>query len=74
MGARTATGAAGPGLRPARPEDSPASEEGKHTEVAGLSKADAEALLDWLEAHGCRERALLWVEGKGFTVRYVRPD
>jgi hypothetical protein len=40
---------------------------------AGLNKAQAEQLLDWLERQGCVERELVWEEGKGFTVSFVPP-
>jgi hypothetical protein len=39
--------------------------------VNGLSKAEAENLLDWLEAHGCQEREVICEEGRAFTVRYA---
>jgi hypothetical protein len=35
---------------------------------SGLTKSDAEDLLDWLEANGRRGKLTL-VSGKGFTVR-----
>jgi hypothetical protein len=35
---------------------------------SGLTKSDAENLLDWLEASG-RKGKLTFVSGKGFTVR-----
>jgi two-component system CheB/CheR fusion protein len=41
--------------------------------VSGLTKAEAEDLLDWLEGRGCTEREVAWEEGRGFTVRYRRP-
>jgi CheY-like chemotaxis protein len=41
--------------------------------VSGLTKAEAEDLLDWLEARGCAEREVAWEDGRGFTVRYRRP-
>jgi hypothetical protein len=36
--------------------------------VRGLTKAEAEELLDWLEAHGAAG-ALDYEEGRGFAVR-----
>ncbi len=37
---------------------------------SGLTKAEAEAMLDLLEAHGYQDRELEIVEGEGFTVRW----
>jgi hypothetical protein len=42
---------------------------GSHT-VPGLSKTEAEELLDWLEAHGVQNRELVQADEQGFTVRY----
>lgn len=39
-------------------------------EVRGLTKQEAEDLLDWLEANGYQHRELNYVTGKGFAVRY----
>jgi hypothetical protein len=36
----------------------------------GLTKNEAEDLLDWLEAAGCRRYELAGVDGSGFTVRW----
>ncbi|MCI0458287.1 MAG: hypothetical protein L0Z62_15085 [Gemmataceae bacterium] len=36
---------------------------------AGLSKNDAELLLDWLQAHGCSDCELSYEPKTGFTVR-----
>jgi hypothetical protein len=33
-----------------------------------LPKAQAEMLLDWLEAHGCTRRAVTCPDGRCFTV------
>ena len=41
--------------------------------VSGLTKEGAEALLDWLEAHGCRDAQVCLDESGGFTVRYRTP-
>ena len=38
--------------------------------VSGLTKADAEQLLDQLEAHGISRREVLYQEAQGFTVRW----
>jgi hypothetical protein len=40
--------------------------------VAGLTKMEAEDWLDWLEAQGCRYRAVAYDEGQGFVVRYSK--
>src|SRR5262249_29085683 len=37
---------------------------------SGLTKAEAEELLDLLEAKGLQGRELAYVEGEGFTVRW----
>jgi hypothetical protein len=42
--------------------------------VPALTKAEAEALLDWLEARGCGTRELSYQEGQGFTVRWRGGD
>jgi hypothetical protein len=36
--------------------------------VTGLNKAEAEELLDWLEANGHRDYCLSYAAGNGFTV------
>ena len=41
--------------------------------VTGLSKAQAEALLDWLEGHRCGNLEATWEEGEGITVRFEAP-
>jgi hypothetical protein len=38
--------------------------------ISGLTKTEAEDLLDWLEGQGVRERALGELAAGGFTVRY----
>lgn len=38
--------------------------------VAGLTKSQAENLLDWLEANGYGDRHVSYTAGKGFTVSY----
>jgi hypothetical protein len=38
--------------------------------VGGLAKAEAEDLLDWLEANGYERRDVAYKEGKGFVVQY----
>jgi hypothetical protein len=40
--------------------------------VAGLTQRQAEDLLDWLEAHGVKERLADYVPGSGVTVRWRR--
>jgi hypothetical protein len=37
----------------------------------GLTKTQAEELLDWLETHGCEEREVVYEEGRGFTVLFT---
>jgi hypothetical protein len=39
------------------------------TEISGLTKTEAEDLLDWLEAHGDDRWELSAVSGSGFVVR-----
>ncbi|HLN27116.1 MAG TPA: hypothetical protein VK395_05190 [Gemmataceae bacterium] len=36
---------------------------------AGLTKTQAEDLLDWFEAHGIHDRRVSYLPGKGFIVR-----
>jgi hypothetical protein len=38
--------------------------------VTGLTKSQAEDLLDWLEANGYRDRQISYLPGKGFSVSY----
>lgn len=40
------------------------------TVVAGLTKTEAEELLDWLEANGIDNRELTQADDQGFVVRY----
>jgi hypothetical protein len=39
--------------------------------VSGLSKTQAEDLLDWLDATGHHQRELTYTEGEGFSVSYT---
>ena len=39
-------------------------------QVSGLSKQQAEELLDWLEMQGVRESRVKYVRKQGFTVTY----
>jgi hypothetical protein len=39
------------------------------TEISGLTKTEAEDLLDWLEAHGDDRWELTAISGSGFGVR-----
>ena len=39
----------------------------------GLTKEEAQELLDWLERRGTPARQVTWVEGKGFAIRYPPP-
>lgn len=38
--------------------------------VAGLSTAEAEKLLDWLEVCGCKQRELHFDPQQGFSIRW----
>ena len=38
--------------------------------VAGLTKGEAEDLLDWLEANGYQQRELSYNDRQGFVVQY----
>lgn len=38
--------------------------------VSGLSKTEAEDVLDWMEATGRPRGKVSWVEGSGFTVSW----
>jgi len=42
--------------------------------VTGLTKSQAEDLLDWLEANGYRDRHVSYLPGKGFSVSYSNSD
>jgi hypothetical protein len=44
-----------------------------YVEVSGLTKAQAERLLDWLEANGYQARELSAWTPDGYTVRYRKP-
>ena len=39
-------------------------------EASGLTKAEAEELLDWLRANGCKDWEVAYKEGNGFLVRW----
>ena len=52
------------GRRRLHPRMDSAGEEGR-----GLTKTEAEDLLDWLEAHGIQDRQVSYQPGKGFFVR-----
>jgi hypothetical protein len=41
--------------------------------VEGLTKVDAEDLLDWLEAHGHSQAHVFWREKQGFAVYWSSP-
>jgi hypothetical protein len=40
-----------------------------YTKTTGLTKTEAEELLDWLEAHG-KTGQVSYQEGQGFSVRW----
>ena len=40
------------------------------TRVSGLTKTEAEDLLDWLEVNGRPPAKVCWVEGSGFMVSW----
>jgi hypothetical protein len=42
--------------------------------VTGLTKSQAEDLLDWLEANGYGDRHVSYLPGKGFSVSYSNSD
>ena len=42
--------------------------------VGGLSKSQAEDLLDWLESHAYRDYHLSYIAGRGFTISYSWVD
>jgi hypothetical protein len=42
------------------------------TRVTGLSKSEAEDLLDWLEVNGYREYHLSYGDSRGFTVSFSK--
>jgi hypothetical protein len=46
----------------------------QRTRVTGLSKSQAEQLLDWLEANGYRDYDLAYSAGKMFTVSFAKDD
>ncbi len=57
-------------FRPAAPGPAPPAEvPGTGRCFAGLSKGEAELLLDWLQAHGCPDCELTYEPATGFTVR-----
>jgi hypothetical protein len=51
--------------RPAGPRQQP-------TRVTGLTKSEAEDLLDWLDANGYHEYHLSYSDSNGFTVSFSR--
>jgi len=53
------------------PETSPAAaDEPEWHEMSGLTKPQAEQLLDWLEVHGFEQRQVVVGADKLFVVRY----
>jgi hypothetical protein len=65
------TQAVSPPAPPATP--SPTTGPIDFTEVSGLTKAQAEELLDWLESNGCQEFGVSEFSARGYTVRYRQP-
>jgi hypothetical protein len=53
-----------------RIHSSPVARAPQRMHVTGLSKSQAEQLLDWLEANGYRDYDLAYSAGKAFTVSY----
>jgi hypothetical protein len=50
----------------------PAGQRQQPTSVTGLTKSEAEDLLDWLDANGYREYHLSYSDANGFTVSFSR--
>ena len=48
-----------------------APDESGRRQIAGLGRADAEELLDWLDNHSVTERELIFDPAAGFTVRWL---
>jgi len=42
--------------------------------LGGLTKTDAEELLDWLDANGYQDVELQYEDGKGFVVRWLEAE
>jgi hypothetical protein len=40
----------------------------------GLTKTQAEDLLDWLEAHGCQDCEVVYEEASGFTILFSQSE
>jgi hypothetical protein len=63
-----------PGLLARRKRNRPRGTCGKpvafSVRIGGLTKTQAEELLDWLEATGHERRKLTYTEGEGFSVFY----
>jgi hypothetical protein len=61
----------GPSMSPLM-QDSPSHAKEPHRQrvmwATGLTKTEAEAVLDWLEAHGHGDCQVSYVDGEGFTV------
>ena len=38
--------------------------------LTGLTKAQAEVVLDRLDAHGCHDREIRYIDGEGFTIQF----
>jgi hypothetical protein len=52
----------------------PTAQRERSIRIAGLSKLQAEDLLDWLEANAYRDYHLTYTAGRGFTISYSWVD
>ena len=55
---------------PAQPAADEATPKNEAMRRSGLVKTDAEDLLDWLEAHGCRHFEISSLSGDSFAVQW----
>ncbi len=53
-----------------KPGDRVATDQSEGVTVSGLTKVQAEELLDWLEVAGVRDCKVTHVDGEGFSVWY----
>jgi hypothetical protein len=54
----------------ATPSPSPPAQRYRPIRLTGLTKSQAEDLLDWLEANGYQDFRLSYTPGEGFSVSY----